>query len=451
MNSTTKGNALENSIFEYFHNLIEIGDFFGGMKFCKIFQKKGYYSRDRETEIIFDVSIEAYLPGSSNYIVLFLIECKNYGHPVPVSDVEEFFTKVQQVGAANSKAILISSNSIQTGGLAFAKSKGMGVARYYDPQTLKWQLDRSSSYSFQEKYSSNSFNIISALSQESQGSSIFDFHLQTAKRPTNSIAVFFEDLCEDFNLEGFSEDFWPPIKQQPSLVPFQSKNDLELQAARVLEYIKYEQGCVDLQELICKHPAMTGLQLKHTEIESPVGSGAPLGRIEFKPLTIEIFIYPDRNIGRERFTFAHELAHLLLGHGRVMRREYTEEKDFNPPKSLIKEESDIFRMEYQANYFAACLLMPRKSFVEHFMRGLRLLELHNKGFGALYVDTQDCNVQNYLAITGVLMQIYQTSRMAVTIRAKELGLLRDDRNSFSSLKRLVESENGFQWLGREVD
>jgi len=134
-----------------------------------------------------------------------------------------------------------------------------------------------------------------------------------------------------------------------------------------------------------------------------------------------------------------------------MRREYTEEEDFNPPKSLIKEESDIFRMEYQANYFAACLLMPRKNFVEHFMRGLRLLELHNKGFGALYVDTQDCNVQNYLAITGVLMQIYQTSRMAVTIRAKELGLLRDDRNSFSSLKQLVESENGFQWLGREAD
>lgn len=451
MNSTIKGNALEDSIFNYFHNLIESGNFFGGMKSCKIFQKKGYYSRDREAEIIFDVSIEAYLSEASNYSFLFLIECKNYGHPVPVNDVEEFFAKVQQVGAANSKAILISSNSIQSGGLAFAKSKGMGIARYYGPENLKWQLDRSNSYSLQGKISSNSSSIISSLAQEDKKISIFDFHLQTAKRHTNSIDEFFEDLCKDFNTEEPSADFRIAIEQLPCLVPFLSKNELEQQATAALECIEYKQGYVDLQEISRNHPAMTNLKIKHTKIDSTTSAGAPLGRIEFKPLVIELFIYADNNIGRDRFTFAHELAHLLLGHGRFLRSEYTEEADFKPQKSLQHGESDIFRMEYQANYFAACLLMPRQSFFEHFMKILRHLNLHDKGFGPLFVDAQDCNIKNYLIVTTALMRIYGTSRMAVTFRAEELGLLRDDRNSFSNVARLIESEEGLPWLGKEVE
>jgi len=70
-----------------------------------------------------------YLPGSREYSALVLIECKNYGHPVPVDDVEEFFAKVQQVAAANAKATIASTASFQSGAREFAKSKGMGLIR----------------------------------------------------------------------------------------------------------------------------------------------------------------------------------------------------------------------------------------------------------------------------------------------------------------------------------
>jgi Zn-dependent peptidase ImmA (M78 family) len=84
-------------------------------------------------------------------------------------------------------------------------------------------------------------------------------------------------------------------------------------------------------------------------------------------------------------------------------------------------------MEYQANYFAASLLMPRAHFVADFWRELRRIDLRDKGFGALFVDDQQCNLDNYRSVTDALTARYQVSRQAVTIRLGALGLLRDRR------------------------
>jgi 16S rRNA A1518/A1519 N6-dimethyltransferase RsmA/KsgA/DIM1 with predicted DNA glycosylase/AP lyase activity len=125
--SNQKGDALEQLIFDLFQAEINDGRFWAKQENCKIFRKKGYYSKDREKEIIFDVSIEIFLPNATEYSSLVLIECKNYGHRVPVDDTEEFFAKVQQVAAANSKAIIASTASYQSSALAYAKSKGIGL------------------------------------------------------------------------------------------------------------------------------------------------------------------------------------------------------------------------------------------------------------------------------------------------------------------------------------
>ncbi|EKB1969398.1 hypothetical protein ACJO1Z_05845 [Vibrio parahaemolyticus] len=91
MNTVRKGDELEAAIFEFFSTQIDHGQFWAHKDYCKIFTQKGYYSRDREKDIIFDVSIEIYLPGQETYSVLVLIECKNYNHRVPVDDIEEFY------------------------------------------------------------------------------------------------------------------------------------------------------------------------------------------------------------------------------------------------------------------------------------------------------------------------------------------------------------------------
>src|SRR5687768_14096101 len=127
MNTTQKGDRLESKIFALFKREIVEGRFFVSEHCCKLFSKKGYYSKARGKTIIFDISIEIYLPGQDTYSMLVLIECKNYNHPVPVDDIEEFYQKVEQVAGANGKAIVVSTNSFQESAFSFSKSQGVGL------------------------------------------------------------------------------------------------------------------------------------------------------------------------------------------------------------------------------------------------------------------------------------------------------------------------------------
>src|SRR5436190_14670271 len=99
MNTNKKADALESTIFKLIKKEIGQGRFFVSLDKCKIFSKKGYYSKDREKNIIFDIAVEVYLPGYSAYSMLILIECKNYNHSVPVDDVEEFYSFVAGIAA----------------------------------------------------------------------------------------------------------------------------------------------------------------------------------------------------------------------------------------------------------------------------------------------------------------------------------------------------------------
>lgn len=58
-----KGNSLERRIRDLFQAEIDADRFWAKKPNCKVFWKKGYFSKDRGTEIVFDVAIELYLPG----------------------------------------------------------------------------------------------------------------------------------------------------------------------------------------------------------------------------------------------------------------------------------------------------------------------------------------------------------------------------------------------------
>ena len=69
----------------------------------------------------------------------------------------------------------------------------------------------------------------------------------------------------------------------------------------------------------------------------------------------EILINPDEYGRRYSFTLAHELGHILLGHCNDCTDEYDTRDDINNPKQGTRE--------YDANEFAAELLMPEKEFL----------------------------------------------------------------------------------------
>ena len=443
------GDSLERKIFDLFRSEIDNDRFWAKKKCCKLFRKKGYYSKDREKKIVFDVSIEVYQPGATDFSVLVLIECKNYNHPVPVDDTEEFFSKLQQVSGANIKGVIASTNSFQAGARTFSKSKGIGLLRYFDKSRFKWELRRSASASARSTSDEAAYNVEQGLSREDFVSRVFDLYGQSVTRTTNSLWDFFEDFALDGALTRPQlRTISNPRSRLASQVQFLEKDDMESRSAVLLSRIGYVSGEVSLRELCAYERARSNLKVLRCDPPSDTFNSFPLlGRVVFDPPEIHLYRQAVINHGRDRFTLAHELAHYLLRHGRYMRGEYCQESDLLREGERGVDVTDIARMEFQANYLASCLLMPRSNVIADFRRLIRSLGLSNRGFGALYVDDQPCNLESYDRVIGPLMKKYGVSRSAISIRLEDVGLLRDARNQTgpqsiqSILVRLATEDN----------
>ncbi|MGL5001879.1 MAG: ImmA/IrrE family metallo-endopeptidase, partial [Casimicrobium sp.] len=120
MSTRALGDAFEVEIYEFLREKISAGDFYFKSESCKVFRKKRYFSRDRQGEIEFDVVVEVYLPEQDKPSILFIVECKNYSHAVPVDDAEEFFQKIQQISGANVKGVIASPGTFQSGTITFS-------------------------------------------------------------------------------------------------------------------------------------------------------------------------------------------------------------------------------------------------------------------------------------------------------------------------------------------
>ena len=430
MNAVQKGNDLEEKIFKLLKREISRGNFFAHKDNCKIFLKKGYYSRDREKDIIFDIAIEVYLPGQTTYSLLILVECKNYEKSVPVDDAEEFYQKVQQVAGANGKAIIAAKNSFQEGAIKFSKSKGIGLLRYFPRNEIKWELTRSPSGLASLSNAEGSTEAYKGLTVDSYESRYFDCYCYIDENYTNSLRLFFYQLLI-FNLEdNFKNQLLKIVTRTDSdkgLVSFQADAEIEAFCSKLLQSINYEYGEVPLEK-ICQYLEETSkLRVIFENVETSTGTDINvLGEIRFNPPMIKIYQNFTHNQVRERFTLAHELGHYMLAHSRYMNGEYVQEVDLdieNPENLGVK---DIMRMEWQANYFASCLLLPAKPFIRDFNSKLIELGLRNRGFGFLYLDHQLCNIQNFYNITNALKLQYRVSRSVIKFRLKKLGLLNEN-------------------------
>src|SRR4051812_36597000 len=118
-------------------NLIETelarGDYGLDPALAKVRRGPLYFSRDRNKNIRFDVSIEVRRRGAVDPYLLWVWECKNYTHKVPVDDAEEFHAKLAQIGADRTKGTMITPVGFDSGTVAFSRSKGIGLWRYVPP------------------------------------------------------------------------------------------------------------------------------------------------------------------------------------------------------------------------------------------------------------------------------------------------------------------------------
>lgn len=137
MSEKNTGAKLEEEVYKLISHIVNKNEFIVSLPNVKIRKKPRYYSKDRDAEIEFDVSVEKYLanPDEDADIrpsIIVVIECKDYKDGIPVDDVEEFHAKLQQIGADNTKGIIITRNGcFQKSALAYAKSKGVALARMF--------------------------------------------------------------------------------------------------------------------------------------------------------------------------------------------------------------------------------------------------------------------------------------------------------------------------------
>ncbi|MGR4068632.1 restriction endonuclease [Billgrantia sp. C5P2] len=140
MNTVAKGDRFEDKVFANIKGLVSSGYLGLNPSCCRLFQNKGYYSKDRDSSIVVDISIEIWMPGANTWSMLWVCECKDYSKPVPVDDVEEFKAKLNQMAGVNVKGLFATSSAYQRGALNYSRSNGIGLLRLLPDEQIDMVL-----------------------------------------------------------------------------------------------------------------------------------------------------------------------------------------------------------------------------------------------------------------------------------------------------------------------
>jgi hypothetical protein len=136
----TKGSQFEVTVYELVQTELAAGRLGIMSTHASLYRQRGYFSPQRKRSIKFDIALEVRLPGVQGPFLLWLWECKKYGRPVDVGRVEEFHSKLQQVGADRTKGTFVTSSKFQASAIDFAKANGIGLVRVVPPGALSHVL-----------------------------------------------------------------------------------------------------------------------------------------------------------------------------------------------------------------------------------------------------------------------------------------------------------------------
>lgn len=414
MNTTEKGDKFEDKVLTLLVKEIEdFNTFINPKNHIKIFKKKKYYSRFRKGDIEFDIAIEIYQNEKiPNYSSLILIECKDYKGPVGVDQVSKFLQDVRDLNEDNFsyslKPIMAISSTLAKSAFNVALERGVGLIKINESDGLKWVLNRSfEKHGVNQSLSSGS--IFVEGNQPKYYSSYWLFY--TNKKWFSSIKSYIEHIT------GYKS------KGLKSKIKYFAKDTLEDIAGNILKEVKYLEGAVSLSDLL-SHQVLGSVKL-YIDITPSVHENNLLGRVDFE--SNEIFIYKKEveDIKRDRFTLAHEISHIILGHGQYLSRDSLEESDLANLEAL--DHSMIAKLEFQANYLASCLLVPKSQLAKVFSKIYSDSGLKQRGVFWIYLDSQPENKIVANNMISKLARYFNVSKSVIRIRLIGFGLLHDAR------------------------
>ena len=172
------------------------------------------------------------------------------------------------------------------------------------------------------------------------------------------------------------------------------------------------------------------LHLRYSNLREKLKLDDVLGAtyVDRKVICVDESLLKGRSDGRLCFTFAHEVGHWIL------HRKFVDEK-----RRKGSDEAFIFcrvkdaklPVEWQADYFASCLLMPEKSVKNAFSKcyGSTPLTLYNIKSAFSGPICFDPCVENWPRIAAKVKEagcFSNVSKQAVIIRLQDLGLVRNE-------------------------
>ncbi len=400
--STAKGTRLENQVFDLVSKLLRDDNFIVPKKTSKVFKRKGYYSAKREKDIIFDVTIETTLPNADKYSILTIIECKNLNKKVTVDDIEEFGSKINQVGEHNTKGIIITAHTFQQSVLSIAKKEGIALIRLNSTNEIQWIKYRKGSNEI------NQFENELELTNETCLNEPFVCKIGD-KKITNLADLLLElSLIDYFN---DSEEFIE--------IPFVTHQRFNYIVDKLYKNNVYDNTVLNFDKLTRFLEPKYNVTFEYDLLEDE----NYLGKIEFDPLAIKISNKSRVDKNRWRFTLAHEIGHLIL-HSPLLKERLEEKNDTESTLALkySSTNKNSERLEIQANLFASYLLLPENILMPVMDEMFMEYRIHRK---CLYLDSQPVNQQQVFEILSRLSVLFEASIESIKIRLMKLNLLID--------------------------
>jgi Zn-dependent peptidase ImmA (M78 family) len=422
-NTVDRGDRFENRSYDIIKAAIEKLEFGMLPEYCKVFKKKKYYSKEIDDYIEFDLSIEVWPPGADDYIFVYLIECKDYGSPIPGSDVAEFINNIKLVEGLRVKAVLLTTTELQPRALKLVKSKKiMWIKIEGETKTTRLYNSRRKKNIYQDTDLPLFYEELAQLNE-----------IKNVLFAEGHIEVDWNNLIEKFLKHSLEGNLFAPNEGTTGIVGLErlSGNLIQKIANRVLDdfdpNIRKNFLALNAEQFIIFLNDKYGVQVKYETIpqnNDRDNFGAFIA--ETKTILIDPSVL---GTDRYKYVLAHEIGHFFLhNHLVIDQKIYDNLEDSRYNKNTRKYELRNERnfLEWQASKFASCLLMPDLSVMVNLMTHQYAKDIRNKG--KMYVDNVPENIQIFSVTIDALRNFFGVSELVMEYRLGDLKIVRYGKN-----------------------
>ena len=216
-----------------------------------------------------------------------------------------------------------------------------------------------------------------------------------------------------------------------------SRPKTEERAGHMLDYVLPNRGNdphpPDLQTIVTVLKSRYGVRFSFSQDLGKLPTGERVfGTFAVAPLTIRVTSYLPKWSPQFQRTLAHELGHLVLhrkmiGNGKYISRE---KPIVDTARQLRYREtaelSDLGWVEWQAEEFALCLILPRR-YLQVLVCSVQMELGIKRNLGTMYLDGQPCNRRDCHRVIDEIARRSGTKTPLLWRRLRFLGILEDHR------------------------